>query len=57
MNTSVAVFFKILVHPIISSPFFDAPINFKSNEIVTQGKFPAALCTAVPDPASTRADR
>ena len=57
MNTSVAVFFKILVHPIISSPFFDAPINFKSKEIVTQGKFPAALCTAVPDPASTRADR
>ena len=32
-------------------------INFKSNEIVTHGKLSAALCAAVPAPASTRADK
>ena len=31
----VFVFFKILVNPVISSPALDAPINFKSKEIVT----------------------
>ena len=55
-NTRVLVFFKILVHPITSSPSFEAPINFKSNDIVTQGTFPAALCAAVPDPASIKAE-
>jgi len=30
------------------SPTLEAPINFRSNEIVTQGAFPDALCAAVP---------
>ena len=41
----------------ISSPILDAPINFKSNEMVTHGAFSAALCAAVPAPASINADR
>ena len=52
----MAVFFKILVSPIISSPFFDAPINFRSNEIVTQGALSTDLCAAVPAPASIKGD-
>ena len=56
-NTKVFVFFKIFTLPIISSPIFDAPINFKSKEIVTQGAFSADLCAAVPAPASINADR
>ena len=42
-NISVFVFFRILVNPVISSPTLEAPMNFKSNEIVTQGEFPLAL--------------
>ena len=56
-KTSVFVFFKILTFPIISSPTLDAPINFKSKEIVTQGAFSAALWAAVPAPASIKADK
>ena len=56
-NTNVFVFFRILTLPIISSPIFDAPINFKSNEIVTHGALSAALCAAVPAPESISADR
>ena len=41
--------------PIISSPIFDAPINFISKEIVTHGALSATLCAAVPDPASIKA--
>ena len=37
------VFFKIFVKPLISSPNLDAPINFKSKDIVTHGAPPAAL--------------
>ena len=51
----VLVFFKIFTFPIISSPILDAPINFKSKEIVTQGEFSAVLWAAVPAPASTSA--
>ena len=40
-NTSDLVFFRIFTFPIISSPTFDAPINYKSNEIVTHGAFSA----------------
>ena len=36
-KTKVLVFFKIFTFPIISSPTFDAPINFRSRDIVTQG--------------------
>ena len=42
-NTNVLVFFIILVKPMISSPILEAPINLRSNEIVTQGIFPDAL--------------
>ena len=49
-NISVFVFLSIFVYPVISSPTLDAPINFKSNEIVTQGKLPLALWAAVPAP-------
>ena len=56
-NTSVFVFFNIFVKPIISSPTFEEPINFKSKEIVTHGAFSAALCAAVPAPASIKAER
>jgi hypothetical protein len=42
-NIKVFVFFKIFVNPVISSPTFEAPINFKSKEIVTQGTPFAAL--------------
>ena len=56
-NTSVFVFLRILVKPVTSSPTLDAPINFRSNEIVTQGAFPDALCAAVPAPASIKADK
>ena len=42
-NTSVLVFLRILVKPVTTSPTLEAPINFKSNEIVTQGAFPDAL--------------
>ena len=56
-KTRVFVFFKIFVCPIISSPTFEAPINFISKEIVTHGAFPAALCAAVPAPASIKADK
>ena len=42
-NTSVFVFFSIFVDPVISSPSLEAPINFKSKEIVTQVALPAAL--------------
>ncbi len=48
------VFLRILVKPVTSSPTLDAPINFRSNEIVTQGAFPDALCAAVPAPASIK---
>ena len=48
---------KIFVCPIISSPTFEAPINFMSKEIVTHGAFPATLCAAVPAPASINADK
>ena len=51
------VFLRILVKPVTSSPTLDAPINFRSNEIVTQGAFPDALCAAVPAPASIKADK
>ena len=51
------VFFRIFVVPIISSPILEAPINFKSKEIVTQGAPSAVLCAAVPDPASTSAHK
>ena len=56
-NISVFVFFNIFVNPVISSPIFDAPINFKSKEIVTQGAPLAALWAAVPAPASISADK
>ena len=56
-NTSVFVFFSIFVYPVISSPTFDAPINFKSKEIVTQGAPLVALWADVPAPASTKADK
>ena len=36
------VFFNISVLPIISSPTFEEPINFKSNDIVTHGELFAA---------------
>ena len=45
----------IFTFPIISSPIFDIPINFKSNDIVTQGALSADLCAAVPAPASINA--
>ena len=51
------VFLSILVNPVISSPTLDAPINFKSNEIVTHGELPLALWAAVPAPASINADK
>ena len=54
-NISVFVFLSILVNPVISSPTLDAPINFKSNEIVTHGELPLALWAAVPAPASINA--
>ena len=41
----------------ISSPNFDVPINFSSNEMVTQGALSAERCAAVPAPASIKADR
>ena len=56
-KTNVFVFLRILTLPIISSPVFDGPINFKSKDIVTQGAFSADLCAAVPAPASTKADK
>ena len=56
-NTRVFVFFKILTWPIISSSFFDAPINLRSKEIVTQGALFAERCAAVPAPASINAER
>ena len=46
-NTSVFVFFRIFTLPVISSPIFDAPINFRSKDIVTHGAFSADLCAAV----------
>ena len=52
---NVFVFFSILVFPIISSPSLEELINFKSNEIVTQGALSADLCAEVPAPASIRA--
>ena len=55
-NMRVFVFFKILTFPIISSPIFEIPINFKSNEIVTHGALSAALSAAVPAPESIIAD-
>ena len=55
-NTSVFVFFRMFTVPIISSPTFDAPINFKSKEIVTHGAFFETLYAAVPAPASISAD-
>ena len=54
---SVLVFFKIFTLPMISSPILDAPMNFKSKEIVTHGEFSADLWAAVPAPASTNADK
>ena len=42
----------ILVNPFISSPFFVAPINLISKEMVTHVVLSLALCAAVPDPAS-----
>ena len=42
-KTSVFVFFKIFVNPVISSPNLEAPINLRSNDIVTHGAFPAVL--------------
>ena len=39
-NTSVLVFLRILIKPVTTSPTLEAPINFRSNEIVTQGEFP-----------------
>ena len=56
-KTKLFVFFRILTCPMISSPTFDAPINFKSNEIVTHGALPAERCAAVPAPASINADK
>ena len=56
-NIKVLVFFRILVKPVTSSPTLEAPINFKSKEIVTQGAFPDALWAAVPAPASIKADK
>ncbi len=56
-KTRVLVFFKIFTLPKISSPTFDTPINYKSNETVTQGAFSAVLCAAVPAPASIKADK
>ena len=41
----------------ISSPTFDAPINLRSNEMVTHGALSADLWAAVPAPASTKADK
>ena len=52
-KTKVFVFLSILTFPIISSSTFDAPINFKSNEIVTHGEFSADLWAAVPAPCVT----
>ena len=54
---SVFVFLSIFVYPVISSSTLEAPINFKSNEIVTQGELPLALWAAVPAPASINADK
>ena len=56
-NTNVFVFLRILVKPVISSPTLEAPINFSSKEIVTQGALPADLWAAVPAPASIKADK
>ena len=42
--------------PVISSTTLDAPINFKSSEMVTQGALPDVLWAAVSDPASIKAD-
>ena len=56
-NTKVFVFLRIFTCPIISSPNFDEPINFRSNEMVTQGALSAERCAAVPAPASTNADK
>ena len=56
-NTRVLVFLRIFTLPIISSPIFDAPINFRSKDIVTHGALSTDLCAAVPAPASTNADK
>lgn len=49
------VFFSIFVLPMISSSVFEAPINFKSKEIVTHGAPFADRWADVPAPASIRA--
>ena len=46
-----------MTQPTISSPTLDVPINFKSNEMVTQGEGSADLWAAEPEPASIKAAR